>query len=54
MAQHCPLLQDCFCGGATVSDSSIVKLAEGCLQLRKVLLYGTGLGDAGVTALATH
>jgi hypothetical protein len=54
MAQHCPLLQDCFCGGAAVSDSSIVKLAEGCLQLRKVSLYGTGLGDNGVTALATH
>jgi hypothetical protein len=52
-AEHCPLLEGVTCT-LDVSDAAVVKLAEGCRELRYVDLNETQVGDAGLTALSTH
>jgi hypothetical protein len=53
IAEHCPLLEVIVCT-INVSDATVVKLAEGCAELRYVYLNRTQVGDAGLIALATH
>jgi hypothetical protein len=53
IAEHCPLLER-VAFTASVSDAAVVKLAESCAELRYVYLNKTQVGDAGLTALATH
>jgi hypothetical protein len=53
IAKHCPLLEKFECT-MDVSNAAVVKLAKGCPVLHHVYLYGTNVGDTGVTALATH
>jgi hypothetical protein len=53
IAEHCPLLEKITCL-LNVSDAAVVRLAEGCPELRHVCLEHTEVGDAGVIALTTH
>jgi hypothetical protein len=53
IAEHCPLLEKITCL-LNVSDAAVVRLAEGCPELRHVCLEHTQVGDAGVIALTTH
>jgi hypothetical protein len=53
IAKRCPLLEK-ITWGVNGSDAGVVKLAEGCRELNYIELLNTQVGDAGLTALATH
>jgi hypothetical protein len=53
VAQHCPNLELLVCPRLTL-DATVVRMASACPRLMRVHLSYTKVGDAGLTALATH
>jgi F-box/leucine-rich repeat protein 2/20 len=53
LADHCPRMER-ISWGRNMSDSTMIKLAEGCSELRHLSLSSNAVGDAGVLALAAH